>query len=186
MALINTTTTGVQGSTFFGDGTGPLTVQQNGVTLGIFGNQPTFSAYYNASQTISRQSFTKIQFNAEEWDTNNNYDNSNYRFTPTVAGYYQISCRIQFAGASNSTTETFITIYKNGSGYKRLISFGNAVNAQDSMYPSPGGSLLVYCNGTTDYIEVYVYYDSSTLTTRATQAGDTMLNFFQGILVKAA
>ena len=33
MALINTTTTGVLGSTFFADGTGDLTIQQNGVTI---------------------------------------------------------------------------------------------------------------------------------------------------------
>ena len=44
MALINTTTTGVLGSTFYGDGTGPLNIQQNGVTLGIYGNIPTFAA----------------------------------------------------------------------------------------------------------------------------------------------
>jgi hypothetical protein len=187
MALINTTTTGIQGTTIYADGTGSLTIQQNGATLGVFGNQPTFSAYYSGAQTISRQTFTKIQYNVEEWDTNNNYDNStNYRFTPTVAGYYQISCRLQMAGAANSTTETFITIYKNGSGYKRLTSFGSTVNAQDSMYSSPGGSLLVYFNGTTDYIEAYVYYDSSTLATRATQAADTTLSYFQGILVRAA
>ena len=33
MALINTTTTGVLGSTFYGDGTGDLTIQQNGVLV---------------------------------------------------------------------------------------------------------------------------------------------------------
>ena len=33
MALINTTTTGVLGSTFFADGTGDLTIQQNGVLV---------------------------------------------------------------------------------------------------------------------------------------------------------
>jgi len=33
MALINTTTTGVLGSTFYADGSGDLTVQQNGVTI---------------------------------------------------------------------------------------------------------------------------------------------------------
>jgi hypothetical protein len=187
MALINTTTTGVLGTTLYGDGSGSLTVQKDGVTQAVITSTPTFSAYYNTSQTISRQTMTKIQYNVEDWDTNNNYDNAtNYRFTPTVAGYYQISCRLQLNGATNSTTESFIVIYKNGSGYKRMISFGSTVNAQDSMYASPGGSVLVYCNGTTDYIEAYVYYDSATLSTRGTQAGDSSLNFFQGILVKAA
>jgi hypothetical protein len=33
MALINTTTTGVLGSTFYGDGSGDLTIQQNGVLV---------------------------------------------------------------------------------------------------------------------------------------------------------
>jgi hypothetical protein len=33
MALINTTTTGVLGSTFYADGSGDLTIQQNGVTV---------------------------------------------------------------------------------------------------------------------------------------------------------
>jgi len=33
MALINTTTTGVLGTTVFGDGTGDLTIQQNGVLV---------------------------------------------------------------------------------------------------------------------------------------------------------
>ena len=53
---------------------------------------PTFSAYLSSGQTISNATHTKIQYNTEEWDTNNNYDNAtNYRFTPTVAGYYQIN-----------------------------------------------------------------------------------------------
>jgi hypothetical protein len=62
MALINTTTTGVLGSTFFGDGTGPLTVQQNGVTLGTYGNIPAFSAYNTAVQNITSATWTKVQF----------------------------------------------------------------------------------------------------------------------------
>lgn len=187
MALINTTTTGIQGSTFYADGTGDLTIQQNGQTIAKITKSPTFSSYYSNSQTISKGTFTKIQYNVEEWDTDSCYDNAtNYRFTPNVAGYYQVSARLQMAGAANSTTETFITIYKNGSGYKRLTSFGSTANAADSMYPSPGGSLLVYLNGTTDYVEAYIYYDSSTLATRATQAADTALNYFQAILVRAA
>ena len=102
MALINTTTTGIQGSTFFGDGTGPLTVQQNGVTLGVFGNQPAFRAYNVAVQNISNATWTKVQLTTELFDTNSNFDNStNYRFTPTVAGYYQFNGQ-QYANYTSS------------------------------------------------------------------------------------
>ena len=73
MALINTTTTGVLGSTFYGDGTGPLTVQQNGVTLGTYGNIPTFSATTLTGQSFSNGTFTKVQLNVETFDTNSNF-----------------------------------------------------------------------------------------------------------------
>ena len=90
MALINTTTTGVLGSTFFGDGPGDLTIQQNGVTVNKITSAPAFSAYRGTtSQSFSGSAWTKIQFNIENYDTANAYDNAtNHRFTPQVAGYY--------------------------------------------------------------------------------------------------
>ena len=50
MALINTTTTGVLGTTLFGDGQGTLTVQKDGVTINKIGVQPMFSAYQTTAQ----------------------------------------------------------------------------------------------------------------------------------------
>ena len=93
MALINTTTTGILGTTVYGDGQGALTVQKDGVTQGVFGNQPAFSVYLSSNQTgVTNSTSTKIQFNTKVFDTNSNFDSStNYRFTPTVAGYYQLN-----------------------------------------------------------------------------------------------
>jgi hypothetical protein len=79
-------------------------------------NGPAFSAYLSSSQSISSSTFTKVQCNTEEFDTNSNYDNAtNYRFTPTVAGYYQISGCINFS--STTKAEFLTTIYKNGSEF---------------------------------------------------------------------
>jgi hypothetical protein len=110
MALINTTTTGVLGSTFFGDGTGSLTVQQNGVTLGIYGNIPAFSAYASAQQTVSNATFTQVALQAEEFDTNNNFASNT--FTPTIAGYYQFNFSILWR-ATSALTRYIGSIYKN-------------------------------------------------------------------------
>ena len=53
-------------------------------------NGPTFSVYRNTTeQSVTSNVATKIQFNAEEFDTANCFDSTtNYRFTPNVAGYY--------------------------------------------------------------------------------------------------
>ena len=145
MALINTTTTGILGSTFAADGTGALNVQQNGVTLGVYGNIPAFSAYKSANQTgITNSTFTKVTFNLEEFDTNNNYDTSTSRFTPTVAGYYQFNWT---AGTPGANAEKMARIYKNGSSVK---------GGSDLIGYISSGSAILYMNGTTDYAEIYL------------------------------
>ena len=79
---------------------------------------PSFSAVMTntSHQTVSAQTFTKVVFNVEEWDTDSKYDkDTNYRFTPTVAGIYQFNIAIR----TNSTNTNGITLYKNGSLYRR-------------------------------------------------------------------
>ena len=162
MALINTTTTGVLGSTFYGDGTGSLTIQQNGVTLGTYGNIPAFSAYQvngNANQSISSDVWTKAKIDTEEFDTNNNFDTTNNRFLPTVAGYYQINGCLYLRNAAACPIK-IVSIYKNGSIYKQgmqLYFNGNYYIAADT-FPV---SSIVYLNGSTDYVELYGYISSS-------------------------
>jgi hypothetical protein len=109
---------------------------------------PAFSAYRSgANQTVTTNTVTKVQLNFEEFDTNSNFDNvTNYRFTPTVAGYYQISGAV---GLNGTNTRIYCSIYKNGSEYFRGID--SSVNLSQVNV-----SALVYFNGSTDYIELYV------------------------------
>ena len=176
MALINTTTTGVLGSTFFGDGTGSLTVQQNGVTLGIFGNQPAFSASATATvqQAMTGATWTKINFGAELFDTNNNFSSS--RFTPTVAGYYQLNTSLYYA--SSPAGQAIGVFYKNGVPYNEFGRNGAAAAGSFT------GGVVAYANGTTDYYEVYFY--SSGTNTINDNSNSTSFVTFNGILIKAA
>jgi hypothetical protein len=142
---------------------------------------PAFYAYASASQSIANTTFTKIQYNVESFDTNSNYDSTtNYRFTPTVAGYYQINARIQFGAAATAAAEAFISIYKNGSEYARLTSGPVPVSG----VPSPGGSVLVYLNGSTDYVEAYVYQNRGG--SYSTDVSVSSLSFFQAFLARSA
>ena len=136
------------------------------------GTGPSFSAYKSSAQTPTSSAFTKVLFETEEWDTNSNYASS--RFTPTVAGYYQVNSTV---GYNNNTAVCLVSIFKNGSEYKRgsQHTIGNVASAAISV------SGLVYCNGSTDYIEINIYQATAT----ALVAVQTQTHF-DACLVRAA
>ena len=106
---------------------------------------PAFSAS-GGSISVSNLTATKLTATTERFDTNSNYDTS--RFTPTVAGYYQIN-----ATASSGTSATGyvgVSIYKNGSAY-----VNGSLVPNSSVGPTVSISVLVNMNGTTDYVEIY-------------------------------
>ena len=133
---------------------------------------PAFSAYRNTTQSITSNVFTKIQFNTEEFDTNSNYDNAtNYRFTPTVAGYYQVQASVL---PNTTTTQTAVGIYKNGASFK----FANITAATVSAV----ATALISMNGTTDYLEGYAYLVGTT----PDIAGNQAYTYFQASMVRSA
>lgn len=127
-------------------------------TAGGGDNGPSFSAYLSTSQTINAGTFTKVAYNAEDWDTNTAYDTTNYRFTPQTAGYYIVAVN---GYASLSSNSILGLLYKNGSSYKRLLSANAAAGGSDSYY---SGAAHVYLNGSTDYIEFYAYFANANVT----------------------
>ncbi len=142
------------------------------------GNGPAFSAYATSAVTMASSTWTKIALQAEEFDTNSNFDSTtNYRFQPTVAGYYQISGGTTFqpAGAGNR----FLSIFKNGSVFK---GFG-VLPAASINYTQMYGSCLVYLNGSTDYVELYALQNSGGSLDNSASNHET---YFQGALVRAA
>lgn len=117
-------------------------------------NGPAFRAYRATSnQTISADTWTKAQMNAETYDTNSAYDpTTNFRFTPATAGYYMVTGRLYL---DNGTNGSYIGFYKNGS----QISASNVYNSQ--LGPQSHTD-IIYMNGSTDYLELYVYNSGRT------------------------
>jgi len=139
-------------------------------------NAPAFSAYMVNGSTgvsVTSGSFTKIVLDTEEYDTNSNFDTSNYRFTPTVAGYYQINAGVTMASPD---TGCAAYLYKNGSGYQWGSSRGTA-----NMFPTATTTTLVYMNGSTDYLELYIYNGHGTTLTTSYGRGYLFMN---GLLVQ--
>jgi hypothetical protein len=139
------------------------------------GTGPAFRAFSTVSQSISGNIATKIQFNAETFDTNSCFDSTtNYRFTPNVAGYYQINALVYFQGSAGAYT--VIQPYKNGSVYANVNTQRSNGNYNMVMWND-----VVYFNGSTDYMEIYSY-DNATC---STNTGSTA-SLFSGALVRAA
>jgi len=111
---------------------------------------PAFSATNASAQTFSASTWTKVTLGTETFDTNNNFASS--RFTPTVAGYYQISAGME-ANGLGSGSYTGFAIYKNGSFNQSLVGLQTGANGTIISY----NAALLYLNGSTDYIELYVY-----------------------------
>jgi hypothetical protein len=130
---------------------------------------PAFSAFQGTSQILTAATWVKINLQSEDFDTDSFFDTTTSRFTPTVAGYYQIN------GAVTATTsiQFQIAIYKNG-----LVSkLGSNSTALAQTVSS-----VVYLNGSGDYLELYSYTGAFAGGTSTAGTSNTYLN---GCLIKA-
>ena len=154
-------------------GTGNLvTVPSVTGTAMVSGNMPAFSAQMTTT-SIPNTTWTKVTYGTENFDTNNNFASS--RFTPTIAGYYQINANLRYAN-SIAGTVLQMAIYKNGALYAYVS------NGVQNVTRALCVSTLLYCNGSTDYVEIYTYQNSGS--TEDTDAADYYT--FSGAMVRSA
>lgn len=148
-------------------------VTQDKLSTNVAGNGPAFSAYPSVGTSLTGGSYTKISLQTEEFDTTNAFDSTTtYRFTPQVAGYYQVNGSIQ----SSSSTGLAPAIYKNGAIAKQGTFPATSAANQQSIV-----SALIYLNGSTDYIELYSYSGST-----VTCSTGAVTTYFQAYMVRAA
>jgi hypothetical protein len=127
----------------------------SGATQTGFGgtNTPAFLAHKSGgTQSVSSDTLTKITFQTELFDTDNNFASST--FTPTTSGKYLVFAAVSAQG--NITTAGWIPFIKLN---------GSTDVARTNQYHSGGQpeaytSTIVSMNGTTDYLEVYLYQTS--------------------------
>jgi len=144
-------------------GTGNLvTVPSVTGTAMVSGNMPTFSAYQSSAQTYSSGVTVLVQFQTENWDTASCFNNTNatvgsipaYAFLPNVAGYYQVNAVVR---SNNTNQEAQVSIQKNGSPWIN----GSNINISSGTQAGSIASTIIYLNGTTDYIQAYMYVGST-------------------------
>ena len=125
-----------------------------------------------AGQTILTATNTIIQM-VDDFDPNGWL--TTYQFKPNVAGYYQVNATIT---GPSSGTYCAISIYKNGSlAYTGTTSAGNFAGNGTTI------SCLISMNGSTDYVEFFMYQASGGTTTTS---ANNYSAYIQGAFIRSA
>jgi hypothetical protein len=138
----------------------------------VAGNGPLFSAHHTVANALAFNTYTKVIYNVEDFDTNNNYDPVTGVFTPTVPGWYLINAAMQGDGTN---AVHLLSIWKNGA----IFCYGKYENLGEvtGIYTVTG---LVNMNGSTDNLEIRMYSNPAANTLTAN--GGQLL--FQGCLIR--
>jgi hypothetical protein len=148
------------------------TLTNNGSATGFSG--PAFRALAT-STSFTASTSVKVEYSDEQFDTDNCYDaTTNYRFTPTKAGYYLFNVGLDVRGTV-SLFDASIKLYKNGSSY------GGSASKVDVSPQFITYSDIASANGTTDYFEVFVYCNMTNPSYEESNDGDC---FFSGAWIR--
>lgn len=145
----------------------------NASTIADTPNLPRISVVRTTAQSIPNSTWTKLQLDTKNIDRTGAYDNTtNYRFQPTKAGDYSVFAQAIFTAVSGGYSQ--VAIYKNGS----LYEYGDPVVNNATVASSSKVTSTINLNGTTDYIEVFVWQSSGAALNIAGAAGYNRLNAF--------
>lgn len=117
-------------------------------------DEPPFKSKFRAcmlnNQALPGGATTKLRFNHEEFDVNNEYDEvTNYRFTAKKAGYYFVAASVMLNIPTN-ITDFIIEIWKNIEA--EVMAYG--YNCRTDFYNSVSASCVAKLEAD-DYLEVY-------------------------------
>lgn len=137
-----------------------------------FVNPYMFSAYMGSTQSTVLNTWTKLNMNTEEYDTNSNYSTSTYGYTIPVTGYYTFNVGVQMIGQAG--VPFLVAFSKDGTTEWR--------RAQE--IPNTTGNIAIFGNVdaylTTGEVIYPIYYSSSAGKTLNNTAGYSR---FQGRLI---
>jgi hypothetical protein len=128
-----------------------------------------------SDQTTTFNVLTKVEFNGETFDTDNCFDSTtNYRFTPTKAGYYQLNFNMLFAGGSGDAGEA---LFRKNNTTNFSTNYGVRTGGSTSL----NSSMIMYLDGSTDYAEVFLVAYTSNGTVKANVVNTS----FSGVWIRS-
>lgn len=169
---------GIQGATGVQGATGAQGIQgATGPAGSGSSSGPAFSAYASGQQTnITNQ---VVQFNQTLFNIDNTYDTTNYRWTPGVAGYYQINAMVWMQKLASGSGDVYIVLRKNGVGVNNSTRY----SVTDTYIPLTLNT-IIYLSAT-DYVDLQ-FVSSATINTNPTFGFGTNQNtvYFNGCYLR--
>jgi hypothetical protein len=139
-----------------------------------------FHAYRNTTQAVTTSIWTQVQLATKNFDTNNNFSTSTYKYTVPVTGYYQLTGQVY--GTAVDGVYTIVQIAKNTTGTNASGNGGTALaEARDT--DTASNNKVVSCS-TLAYLEagetvsLVAYITDSTSPTIGAGIGNTFLSGF--------
>ena len=131
-----------------------------GVTCKSLDNTPAFSVIKSGDQSISQNTWTKVEWETEQFDTDNAFDNTNDKFTvPTgKGGVYQLNVQVCVTNQTENA-ELDLKVYKNGSATS-TPSFSREYAGTSGNSNNTTQHHHLYDLDAADYLEIYVFTGS--------------------------
>ena len=157
------------------------------ITQGMVGSgvSPTggdvFWIYNSSDTSLTDATYVKIALNTAQYNIGGGtHDTSNYRYTPSIAGYYAYSGQVCLTPDGSDLGNFIVNVRKNGT----TISFVDAYRGKTGRH-SASTSGITYMNGTSDYFDLWCYRETS-LSQNAFASGSNGATFLSGHLVRKA
>ncbi len=182
-------------------GTSAMTINSSGEVDMVRNNLGLFQVYLGANQNIASSSTDIVGLNTKVFDTDSYFNTSNYRYTPQVAGFYYIECKLSFRPkAADDNVNMNAYLYKNGShshsnGASPYLSANDTSRPIGQMCMKVGAgkeievqvNSLVYFNGSSDYVDLrgnmYNYTNSSATDNHVMGHSTQMMTYMLGYRV---
>ena len=133
-----------------------ITIGEAGDTVsGPFTSAPSAYMKLGSDQTIANTTWTKVNLNQSNWDTDSGFDSGNYKYTIPTTGKYQVNYSAYISGVDEGEY-CQARVYKNGSSNNE--SFARSYS-QNNIEITVARS-YIFDFTANDYLELYVYQNS--------------------------
>jgi hypothetical protein len=170
-------------STIGTDGIAAANVTQAKLATNVVGNGPAFRVVTLTNQTVPHNTTTVINLDGASIDTSSCVNTANKRVIPNVAGYYQVDAQLLIFENTGRTYYYAMYLRKNGSQVATAIFSHAATSGAEQTIST---SSLIYCNGTTDYLDLALYLYDYTSATSVVVTSSSSGTFLSGFLARSA
>ena len=173
----------MQSITLKGGTTDALTIDSSGNVSIKKAKKSIFRARRTSNQTISHNTTTVVQFDAEDFDPDTCYDTSTYKWTPVTAGYYHIEANVDVNYDNNEDVTVSAVIRKNGSTELLLTRSFDVGSGSDNSFHLSG---VVYSDGDDNFDVTIYHYDYTNTSSSTVKGASYSRTWFSGHLIQEA